>query len=811
MVIGMNAQQVARFCFDGTSGDQETVDSVGADRYFIKNHFNRPEFISGIHQQALRLDGYSTWIESSSFQLPTITNTLSIEMWYATEAFSPKGAAFVYQMNNSGGYALYLDPFGKIFFEFFADGKKYTLQSYNKIKKYTWNYIVAYIDLPNRIAKVLVNGEFFCQWQLDVHQNINLVDDVFYVGRHAATDEYDGYPLRVLNGAIDELVFSKQIVSDDEILAEYMRSKDSIPDLTIDAQLRHQGDFIRPQYHPMPNTSWANENYGMTYYKGKYHMFFQKNPNFPSLYFMHWGHLSSPDLVQWKEEIIPIAPEEGFESFGNWSGTTVTNDDGEPVIIYTGVDGAKAGIGIATMLDDNLLRWEKPDSNPLISSPPSSYYHMDFRDPYVWKQGAYYYMVVGSGLQNNGGGILFSYRSTDLENWVAIDPIYKRTDVNITGVFWEMPAIFPINSSDYLLCVTPLPANKAQSIYWIGSFENEKFIPYDEKPKYIEFISGNLLSPAFGRDADGALIYSGIIPESRSVEDQKAAGWRHTFSLPRELRLLDDGKTLGQIPHPNLARLRKDTIQFTHREVIKNDKFNIPEISGQQLELEFMVQASSDGIFQMQFLKNEDEQEYTAVRVDMALGKIAMDKRWSNLGTNDRIYKSGVYPLSSNNQVYFRIFIDHSTVEVFIDNISVFSFRTYPSRTASDKVDFIVESGDVTINSFKGYHLKSKDEMMGVEVYKSENLPGSFPLYLSPLYSEKSDDIFSVFPNPCSEILHIRKFTEQALSWNLYDIQGYIVLCGLDGEIDVSALRGGVYFIEIKNSVKNELHKIVIA
>lgn len=803
-----NAQQLARFCFDGSIGDQEIVDSVALDTYFITNHFDRPEFITGVHQQALRLDGYSTWIASSSFKLPTVSNTLSIALWYATEAFSPNNAALVHQMNSNGGYSLYVNSYGRLFFEFYADGKKYKLQSYSKIKKYTWNYIVASIDLPHNIAKVLVNGEFFCQWQLDDHSAITLVDEMFYIGRHPASNTFDAYPLSVLNGAIDELVFSTTIHSDEEILADYNVLQGRVPDLTIDAQVRHQGDYLRPQYHPMPNTSWANENYGMTYYKGKYHMFFQKNPNFPSLYFMHWGHLSSPDLVQWKEEIIPLAPQEGFESFGNWSGTTIMNEDGEPVIFYTGVDGAKAGIGIAYKSDDSLLHWEKSASNPLISSPPSSYSHMDFRDPYVWHEGDYYYMVVGSGLQNNGGPILFSYRSTDLENWVEIDPVYRRTDTNTTGIFWEMPAMFPLNDTDYLLCVTPLPANKAQSIYWVGKFENEKFTPYEEDPKYLELISGNLLSPAFGRDASGALMYSAIIPESRSVEDQKAAGWRHTFSLPREVRLLDDGKTIGQIPHPNLARLREDTIAFSDRTVLVGEEFNMPEVSGQQLELEFTVKASSDGIYQIQFLKNKEEQEHTALRIDVANGKIAIDKRWSNLGTDDRIYKSGLYPISAEAPLYFRIFIDHSTVEVFVDNVAVFSFRTYPSLEASDGIDFIVESGELTIDSFKAYHLKSKEDAMGEVVYKPEDLPGGLPSSLKIPHHDNHK--FSFFPNPCKDTLYIHSLSEHGMSWIMYDLQGSIVCAGCESEIDVSALSKGIYLIEVHGRVNTERHKIVI-
>ena len=53
---------------------------------------------------------------------------------------------------------------------------------------------------------------------------------------------------------------------------------------------------------------------------------------------MTWGHASSSDMVHWKHEPIAINPTKGgCDASGCWSGTTVLDKDGTPIMIYTGV------------------------------------------------------------------------------------------------------------------------------------------------------------------------------------------------------------------------------------------------------------------------------------------------------------------------------------------------------------------------------------------------------------------------------------------------------------------------------------------
>ena len=94
----------------------------------------------------------------------------------------------------------------------------------------------------------------------------------------------------------------------------------------------------------MPDAGWTNECHGLTYYNGKYHVFFQKNANGPYMARLHWGHLSSVDMCRWEEEKIAIAPSESYDWKGCWSGCTFNDEEltgGKPYIFYTAVDNAK--------------------------------------------------------------------------------------------------------------------------------------------------------------------------------------------------------------------------------------------------------------------------------------------------------------------------------------------------------------------------------------------------------------------------------------------------------------------------------------
>src|ERR1700747_506596 len=143
-------------------------------------------------------------------------------------------------------------------------------------------------------------------------------------------------------------------------------------------------DPRRPQYHLLPAANWMNDPHGPTYYNGRYHMFFQYNPNGAFWGTMHWAHATSPDMIHWQHQPIALAPTPGgSDSDGVFSGSAVVDKD-KVTVIYTGV-AAPFSPGDATLRDgahtwretqclaiaeDIDLRIWKKFPEPVIENPP---------------------------------------------------------------------------------------------------------------------------------------------------------------------------------------------------------------------------------------------------------------------------------------------------------------------------------------------------------------------------------------------------------------------------------------------------------
>jgi len=85
-------------------------------------------------------------------------------------------------------------------------------------------------------------------------------------------------------------------------------------------------------YHVAPARGWLNDPNGLVHCAGRWHVFFQHNPDAARHGNIAWGHVSSTDLATWQEHPLAFRPQPaGPDRGGCWSGVSVV--DGERVTV----------------------------------------------------------------------------------------------------------------------------------------------------------------------------------------------------------------------------------------------------------------------------------------------------------------------------------------------------------------------------------------------------------------------------------------------------------------------------------------------
>lgn len=240
----------------------------------------------------------------------------------------------------------------------------------------------------------------------------------------------------------------------------------------------------RPTYHIATPGGWLNDPNGLCYFNGYYHVFYQYHPFSAKWGPMHWGHVRSKDLVHWEQLPIALTLGNQEDPGGCFSGSAIVKDD-RLYLLYTG-QHYYADHDLNHFFEvqnlaysDDGIHFTKYSGNPIITAPKDN--SQDFRDPKVWFQNGYYYLVIGSRAKDKDQGRVLLYCSSNLTNWQEMGPIAKASSSKDEGYMWECPDLFSLNGQDVFMC-SPMGMDKqekqflnySQSCYSIGQLDLSK-------------------------------------------------------------------------------------------------------------------------------------------------------------------------------------------------------------------------------------------------------------------------------------------------------------------------------------------------
>ncbi len=329
-----------------------------------------------------------------------------------------------------------------------------------------------------------------------------------------------------------------------------------------------------PVLHPRPAKGWLNDPNGIHFSGGRWHVYFQYNPDSARHNMIQWGHVSSADLVSWREEPVALVPQPGGpDAFGCWTGVGVV-DDGVPTMVYSGVlslDGtsevviARGDADSVAFAQVGHVAASMPDDPDVIM----------VRDPFLFELEGRRFAIQGAGLAD-GRPALLLYDASDLGHWTYHGTLLTGDHPVAAGLpeanVWECPqlvrigddwvAVFSIWLDDVTLDVQYLVGSLTLGADGLPHFEPRAHGSADHGAAYYAPQAVQVTDPTAGPER--VLLWGWareVAPEGvrgRTQEDNDAVGWSGMLTFPRELTL--DGDQLVVAPARELVALRGEVL-----------------------------------------------------------------------------------------------------------------------------------------------------------------------------------------------------------------------------------------------------------
>ncbi|NQX27345.1 glycoside hydrolase family 32 protein [Microbacteriaceae bacterium VKM Ac-2854] len=281
----------------------------------------------------------------------------------------------------------------------------------------------------------------------------------------------------------------------------------------------------RPKLHFTPERNWMNDPNGLVYFGGRYHLYFQHNPNGSDWGDMSWGHASSTDLVHWSEH--PVALLHG-EDEGIFSGSVVVDVDGSAgfgrgvlVALYTVASSRGQAQALAWSADG--FSWTK--CGVVLDRGTR-----DFRDPKVFRYGGGWVLAAVEAHERE----VHLFSSSDLHSWAPLSVFGPSGAVE--GI-WECPDLFELDGR-WVLTVSLNPGGPAGGSgqqYFVGDFDGVRF--QADSWGWLDHGRDFYAGVTFDSAPGGERIMLAWMSNWDYAAEVPTAPWRGSMTLPRRLSL----------------------------------------------------------------------------------------------------------------------------------------------------------------------------------------------------------------------------------------------------------------------------------
>ena len=779
-------KSIIDFSFDTLDGSYVTNKASGKDYkinyVFNESNFNKifkapsdPLLKQGVVNKSLYMDGFSTNILLNDIDDPE--DLLTVSSWVAPRVFENvfhydgasvaaghyrltsifnkghmelnEGFTFGYGRLGMWGLQMNLvnNETGQTFFVGFYD-------PLNALPLYEWSHIAASYNGKTGYIALSFNGEISYEAIIPELVNTSIIpsSEPLYFGFYCNPMVEFGVKRQSPAGLIDEVKLIEDSYSPKELKSLYnvgLKNGEhpSLPwsEVALDSS-QYEGDRYRPQYHALPPAVWMNEPHSPFYYKGMYHVFYQHNPSGPYWSQIRWGHLVSEDMIHWKYVKDAVVPTPKICPEGVWTGGACIGPDGVPWLAIT------AGTNTSTWSGQNVAFAHPKDPNdPYLSdwvvedklvithpADDSMGEREQFRDPFVWYDAPYYYMMVSTSIPGRGGSANI-YRSLNMREW-EYKGYFFECDYNLypeQGAHWECVVMLPISTKDgsqtkYIVFDCPqytVDGYIVDCYYWIGTFDKDacRFIPDDPKPRLFDLGKGvytgqngycflteeDIANGKTSYESGRTVIYAIAQGKAAGTDQNIYAGWAHNFAIPLELWLHDNGTDVIREPIKEVESLYGDVLYDYEGNNKSLNMINdeISNIRGDMLEIKMNVSltpssAEYDSGLYVRYNKTENLTGTERTKLSFNQHGFVVDRLKSTLYDYiDRSLTNTWHVVKNNYDL--TILLDRSMLEIYIDGVISFTTRIYPKYADSDFLKLFDNNGNLTINKLKITEMKS--------------------------------------------------------------------------------------------------------
>jgi len=482
---------------------------------------------------------------------------------------------------------------------------------------------------------------------------------------------------------------------------------------TLYAARRHEALFSgnipegdRPLVHLPARIGWMNDPNGLSFYQGKYHLFYQYYPYDTKWGLMHWGHAVSSDLVHWEHLPAALAPDQPYDGYGCFSGSAIVLPDGRHMLMYTGVrkidnnlDGSIEVRQTQCIAFGDGMDYVKYEGNPVIDGGqlPEGFSHRDFRDPKIWMEpDGTFRCVLGAcddaPREELSNGKILQYRSPDGIAW-EFECVLAENNMRY-GSMWECPDTFELDGKQVLL-VSPQDmlaeadefASGNGTLAIIGHLDGATGMLVGEELHPIDYgidfyATQTLLSP------DGRRIMVAWMQNWDSISMGGNRPWFGQVTIPRELSVRNG--RLYQQPVRELEDARENRVAYEN--VLVEGKVELEGISGRCVDLTVEVRPAEQDQpyheFTIWFAQGEKFRSSVLFRPSECMLKI--NRKHS--GLRRAVVKDRKCHLASYDGVLrLRIILDRFSAEVFVGEGEQTLTMTIPTDPVFGGISFFAD------------------------------------------------------------------------------------------------------------------------